>query len=122
VILITAQRLARRLCNCKEPADFGHDALLAAGFVPGDLDGSWVPYKAVGCDRCKGSGYKGRVGIYEVMPMTEPIQQIILKGGSSIEIGQQAQRDGVRNLRQSGLLKVKQGMTSLEEVLGCTND
>jgi type IV pilus assembly protein PilB len=122
VILITAQRLARRLCTCKEPADFGEDALLAAGFAPGTLDGSWVPYKAVGCDRCKGSGYKGRVGIYEVMPVTEAIQNIILKGGSSIEIAQQAQREGVKNLRQSGLLKVKQGMTSLEEVLGCTNE
>jgi type IV pilus assembly protein PilB len=122
VILITAQRLARRLCTCKEPADFGEDALLAAGFAPGALDGSWVPYKAVGCDRCKGSGYKGRVGIYEVMPVTEAIQNIILKGGSSIEIAQQAQREGVKNLRQSGLLKVKQGMTSLEEVLGCTNE
>jgi len=122
VILITAQRLARRLCTCKETADLGADALLAAGFAPADLDGSWVPYKAVGCDRCKGSGYKGRVGIYEVMPVTEAIQHIILKNGSSIEIAAQAQRDGVKNLRQSGLLKVKQGVTSLEEVLGCTNE
>ncbi len=122
VILITAQRLARRLCTCKEPTDFGEDALLAAGFARSALDGSWAPYKAVGCDRCKGSGYKGRVGIYEVMPVTEAIQNIILKGGSSIEIAQQAQREGVKNLRQSGLLKVRQGMTSLEEVLGCTNE
>ena len=122
VILITAQRLARRLCTCKEPADFGQDALLAAGFAKADLDGSWMPYKAVGCDRCKGSGYKGRVGVYEVMPVTEAIQHIILKGGSSIEIAQQAQREGVKNLRQSGLLKVRQGLTSLEEVLGCTNE
>ena len=122
VILITAQRLARRLCTCKEPADFGEDALLAAGFVRSDLDGSWVPYKPVGCDRCKGTGYKGRVGIYEVMPVTEAIQHIILKGGSSIEIAGQAQREGVKNLRLSGLLKVRQGVTSLEEVLGCTNE
>lgn len=122
IILITAQRLARRLCSCKQPADLGKDALLAAGFAEADLDGSWTPYKAVGCDRCKGSGYKGRVGIYEVMPITEPIQQIILRGGSSLEIAQQAQRDGVKNLRQSGLVKVRQGMTSVEEVLGCTND
>jgi len=122
VILITAQRLARRLCNCKQPADLTKEALLLAGYKEAELDGSWVPYKPVGCDRCKGSGYKGRVGIYEVMPLTEPIQHIILKGGSSLEIAQQAQRDGVKNLRQSGLLKVKQGMTSVEEVLGCTND
>jgi type IV pilus assembly protein PilB len=122
IILITAQRLARRLCTCKQPADLSRDALLAAGFREDELDGSWVTYKAVGCDRCKGSGYKGRVGIYEVMPISEAIQGIILKGGSSLEIAQQAQRDGVKNLRQSGLLKAKQGMTSVEEVLGCTNE
>ena len=122
VIMITAQRLARRLCTCKQPADLSKEALLLAGYKESDLDGSWVPYKPVGCDRCKGSGYKGRVGIYEVMPLSEEIQRIILKGGSSLEIAQQAQRDGVSNLRQSGLLKVKQGMTSVEEVLGCTND
>jgi type IV pilus assembly protein PilB len=122
VILITAQRLARRLCTCKQPADLSKDALLAAGYSEADLDGSWVPYKPVGCDRCKGTGYKGRVGIYEVMPITEEIQRIILKGGSSLEIAQQAQREGVKNLRQSGLLKARQGVTSVEEVLGCTND
>jgi type IV pilus assembly protein PilB len=122
VILITAQRLARRLCGCKQPADLSVEALQLAGFAASDLDGSWVPYRPVGCDRCKGSGYKGRVGIYEVMPITEEIQKIILRGGSSLEIAQQAQREGVRNLRQSGLWKVKQGMTSVEEVLGCTNE
>jgi type IV pilus assembly protein PilB len=122
IILITAQRLARRLCACKQPADLSRDALLSAGFREDELDGSWVTYKPVGCDRCKGSGYKGRVGIYEVMPISEAIQGIILKGGSSLEIAQQAQRDGVKNLRQSGLLKAKQGMTSVEEVLGCTNE
>ncbi len=122
VILITAQRLARRLCACKQPADLSKDALLAAGYSEADLDGSWVPYKPVGCDRCKGTGYKGRVGIYEVMPITEEIQRIILRGGSSLEIAQQAQREGVKNLRQSGLLKARQGVTSVEEVLGCTND
>jgi type IV pilus assembly protein PilB len=122
VILITAQRLARRLCNCKQPADLSKEALLLAGYKESDLDGSWVPYKPAGCDRCKGSGYKGRVGIYEVMPLSEEIQRIILRGGSSLEIAQQAQREGVSNLRQSGLLKVKNGMTSVEEVLGCTND
>ena len=87
-----------------------------------DLDGSWVPYKAVGCERCKGSGYKGRVGIYQVMPITETMQDMILKHATALDIGREAQRIGVRDLRQSGLLKVKQGMTSLEEVLGCTNE
>jgi type IV pilus assembly protein PilB len=122
VILITAQRLARKLCTCKQPVELAKEALMLAGFKEKEIDGSWVPYKPVGCDRCKGSGYKGRVGIYEVMPLSEEIQRIILKGGSSLEIAQQAQKDGVSNLRQSGLLKVKQGMTSVEEVIGCTND
>jgi len=122
VILITAQRLARRLCTCKQPASLDHDALFAAGFLESDLDGSWTPYRAVGCDRCKGSGYKGRVGIYEVMPITEALQHIILKGGSSLEIAKQAQSEGVRDLRRSGLLKVKQGLTTIDEVLGCTNE
>lgn len=122
IILITAQRLARRLCACKQPADFTVDALRAAGFRDSDLDGTWMPYKPVGCDRCKNSGYKGRVGIYQVMPMSEAIQQIILRGGSAIEIAEQATRDGVNDLRRSGLMKVKQGMTSIEEVLGCTNE
>ncbi len=122
VILITAQRLARRLCTCKQPAELSTEALLAAGFSEPDLDGSWVPYKAVGCERCKGSGYKGRVGIYQVMPITETMQDMILKHATALDIGREAQRIGVRDLRQSGLLKVKQGMTSLEEVLGCTNE
>ena len=122
VILITAQRLARRLCTCKQPASMDNDALLTAGFLESDLDGSWTPYRAVGCDRCKGSGYKGRVGIYEVMPITEALQHIILKSGSSLEIGKQAQREGVRDLRRSGLMKVKQGLTTIDEVFGCTNE
>jgi type IV pilus assembly protein PilB len=122
VILITAQRLARRLCSCKQPADLSTEALLAAGFAEADLDGSWMPYKAVGCERCKGSGYKGRLGIYQVMPITETMQDMILKHATALDIGREAQRNGVRDLRQSGLLKVKQGMTSLEEVLGCTNE
>ncbi|HYA66893.1 MAG TPA: type IV-A pilus assembly ATPase PilB, partial [Burkholderiaceae bacterium] len=122
VILITAQRLARRLCTCKQPATMDNGALLTAGFQESDLDGTWTAYRAVGCDRCKGSGYKGRVGIYEVMPITEALQNIILKSGSSLEIGKQAQREGVRDLRRSGLYKVKQGLTTIDEVFGCTNE
>jgi type IV pilus assembly protein PilB len=122
VNLITAQRLARRLCTCKQPAELSREALLSAGFQESDFDGTWVTYKPVGCDRCKGTGYKGRVGIYEVMPVTAPIQDIILRGGSAPEIARQAERDGVKNLRQSGLLKARQGLTSVEEVLGCTNE
>lgn len=122
VILITAQRLARRLCpQCKTPADIPTKALVDAGFTADEVDGSWVPYKAVGCPQCN-NGYKGRVGIYQVMPITEELQRIILKGGSAMEIAEQAGREGVRSLRQAGLHKVKIGVTSLEEVLGCTND
>jgi type IV pilus assembly protein PilB len=122
VILITAQRLARRLCTCKQPIELSTDALLAAGYREAELDGGWVPYKPVGCERCRGSGYKGRVGIYQVMPITETMQDMILKQATALDIGREAARNGVRDLRQSGLLKVKQGMTSLEEVLGCTNE
>ena len=121
VILITAQRLARRLCdNCKQAADYPREALLRAGYADEDLDGSWRPYRAVGCGSCN-SGYKGRLGLYQVMPITESIQRIILSEGTAIDIAEQAQRDGVRDLRQSGLIKVRAGITSLEEVIAVTN-
>jgi type IV pilus assembly protein PilB len=122
VILITAQRLARRLCNCKQPLEVDAVALLKAGFLESDLDGSWVPYRPSGCERCGGSGYKGRVGIYQVMPVSEETQKIILAGGNAMQIARQAQIEGVRDLRRSGLMKVMQGMTSIEEVLGVTNE
>jgi len=122
VLLITAQRLARKLCeNCRKPADYPREALLRAGFAETDLDGSWKPYRAIGCSMCS-NGYKGRVGIYQVMPITEEIQRIILAEGSAIDIAAQAQRDGVRNLRQSGLIKVRAGATTLEEVISVTNE
>ncbi|PWW48603.1 type IV-A pilus assembly ATPase PilB [Melaminivora alkalimesophila] len=122
VILITAQRLARRLCpQCKQPADIPHEALLDAGFREEEIDGSWVTYRPVGCAACN-NGYKGRVGIYEVMPISEEIQRIILADGSALEIAAQARREGVRSLRQSGLHKAKMGLTSLEEVLAVTNE
>ncbi|MEZ5651067.1 MAG: type IV-A pilus assembly ATPase PilB [Burkholderiaceae bacterium] len=122
VILITAQRLGRRLCTCKQPHDLDDDALLTAGFRESDLDGSWQPFKPVGCERCGGSGYKGRVGIYQVMPISEEIQRIILSNGTALDIAAQAEREGVNGLRRSGLIKVMQGHTSIEEVLGVTND
>ncbi|OSZ62904.1 type IV-A pilus assembly ATPase PilB [Hydrogenophaga sp. IBVHS2] len=122
VILITAQRLARRLCaTCKAPLDVPRKALLEAGYKPEELDGTWTPYKPVGCSACN-NGYKGRVGIYQVMPISEEIQRIILRGGSALDIAQQASKEGVRSLRESGLLKVKLGLTSLEEVLSVTNE
>ncbi len=122
VIMITAQRLARRLCTCKQPVVIPDEALLEAGYREDELDGTWTPYKPVGCERCSGSGYKGRVGIYQIMPISEDIERIILAHGTALEIEEQARRDGVRTLRESGLVKVKQGLTSLEEVLGCTNE
>jgi type IV pilus assembly protein PilB len=122
IIMITAQRLARRLCTCKQPTVIPDELLIEAGFKEEELDGSWLPYKPVGCDRCNGSGYKGRVGIYQVMPLSEEIERIILAHGTALEIEEQSKREGIRTLRQSGLVKVKQGLTSLEEVLGCTNE
>jgi type IV pilus assembly protein PilB len=122
VILITAQRLARRLCsNCKEPADIPEAALLDAGFSESDLDKTWKPYRPVGCSMCN-NGYKGRVGIYQVMPVSEEIQRIILRDGSAMDIATQSEREGVRSLRQSGLQKVRLGLTSLAEVLAVTNE
>ncbi|MBI4742126.1 MAG: type IV-A pilus assembly ATPase PilB [Betaproteobacteria bacterium] len=121
ILLITAQRLARRLCSCKKPLEVPVEALRNAGFADEDLDGSWTLYGPGACERCKGSGYKGRVGIYQVMPVTEEIQRIIMANGTALDIANQARREGVNDLRTSGLIKVKQGFTSLEEVLGTTN-
>ena len=121
VLLITAQRLARRLCTCKMPIDAPNQTLRDAGFDEADLDGSWTLYGPGSCERCKGTGYKGRVGIYQVMPISEAMQRLIMSGTSEIELAEQATREGVKNLRESGLLKVKQGLTSLDEVLSTTN-
>lgn len=121
VILITAQRLGRKLCSCKKPIDLPPEVLLRAGFSEDDLDGSWQSYTYNGCDICKGSGYKGRIGIYQVMPISDEINRIIMTNGNAIDIADQAKRDGIRDLRQSGLLKVKQGVTSLEEIEAITN-
>ena len=122
VLLITAQRLCRKLCDlCKKPADFPREAMLNAGFTDDDLDGSWKPFRAVGCSSCN-NGYKGRVGIYQVMPITDEIQRIILAEGTAVDIAKQARVEGVRDLRQSGLMKVRSGVTTLDEVVSCTND
>jgi len=122
VILITAQRLARRLCKCKEPADLPPEALIDAGFTEDELDGSWRPMGPKGCDICNNSGYKGRVGIYQVMPISEEMQRIIMSNGNSMDIAAQAELEGISDLRRSGLRKVKAGMTSLTEVLATTNE
>jgi type IV pilus assembly protein PilB len=121
VLLITAQRLARRLCNCKKPMTVPEQALLDAGYSEADIDGSWTLFGPGGCERCKGTGYKGRVGIYQVMPISEAMQRMIMSGASALDLAAQAKIEGVKNLRESGLLKVKQGVTSLDEVLSTTN-
>ena len=122
VLLITAQRLARKLCeNCKKPADYPRESMLKAGFKPEDLDGNWKPYRAVGCSACN-NGYKGRVGVYQVMPITEAIQRIILSEGTALDIAKQCAVEGVRDLRQSALIKVRAGVTTLEEVITVTNE
>ncbi|MGA8054904.1 MAG: ATPase, T2SS/T4P/T4SS family, partial [Burkholderiales bacterium] len=122
VNLITAQRLARRLCTCKAPVSIPAEGLLSAGFREEDLDGPWDLFGPVGCERCKGSGYKGRVGIYQVMPVSDEMRRVIMRGGNAIEIADQAALEGVRDLRGSGLAKVMEGVTSLEEVMAVTNE
>ncbi len=122
VILITAQRLARKLCSCKAPESIPEEALLRAGFKEEDLDGTWQTFGPVGCDLCKNTGYKGRVGVYQVMPISDEMQRIIMKNGTAIDLADQARRENVRDLRQSGLLKVKKGLTSLEEIEAVTNE
>jgi type IV pilus assembly protein PilB len=122
VILITAQRLTRKLCPaCKVPQKIPQQSLLEAGFKREDLEGNWTPYQPVGCPKCN-NGFKGRVGIYQVMPITEGMQRLILQDASQMDIAQQAQKEGVRTMRESGLLKVKAGLTSIEEILGATNE
>ena len=123
VILITAQRLGRRLCsNCKQPKDIPAEALLRAGFAEEDIDGTWQPYGPIGCDKCKGTGYKGRVGIYQVMPISDEMRQLIMRNCTQLDIADQALKEGIRDLRKSGLVKVKLGITSLEEIEAITNE
>lgn len=122
VTLVIAQRLARRLCErCKKPLELPEPALLAEGFTSDEIHAGLKIYDAVGCDECTG-GYKGRTGIYQVMPMSEEIQEIVLNGGSALDIAEAAQKAGVRDLRQSALLKVKNGITSLAEIDRVTTD
>lgn len=123
VMLITAQRLARKLCSqCKRAEDIPPEALLQAGFTEEDIDGSWQAFGPAGCDNCKGTGYKGRVGIYEVMPISDEMRQLIMRSANALDLAAQSQKEGVKNLRQSGLLKVKSGVTSLEEIEAVTNE
>ncbi len=122
VTLVIAQRLARRLCErCKKPMELPEPALLAEGFTADEIGAGFKLFDAVGCDECT-NGYKGRTGIYQVMPMTEEIQEIVLAGGNALQIAEAAQRSGIRDLRQSALVKVRQGVTSLAEINRVTKD
>lgn len=121
VTLIIAQRLARRLHKCKKQQDLSPQVLLAAGFTQQEIDDGLTLYEAVGCDECN-EGYKGRVGIYQVMPMLEEIQKIVLHGGNTLQIAEVAKAAGINDLRTSALLKVKQGLTSLSEIDRVTKD
>ena len=116
VNIIIAQRLARRLCKeCRQELDIPKKALLAEGFTEEDVAGGLKIYGPKGCDQCS-DGYKGRVGIYQVMPLSEEMERMIMKGTDAIELADQAQKEGIPDLRQSGLLKVKNGITSLDEL------
>jgi type IV pilus assembly protein PilB len=122
VSLIIAQRLARRLCNnCKQPVEVPAEALLAEGFQEEDVAAGMKLYGPKGCANCT-DGYKGRCGIYQVMPVTDAIGRIIMQGGNAIDIADEAKRAGIWDLRRSGLEKVKQGITSLEEINSVTID
>ncbi len=122
VSLIIAQRLARRLCeHCKEKYEIPEAALREEGFTDEQIAGGVTLYKAVGCDQCDG-GYKGRVGIYQVMPVSEEIGRIIMEGGNAMDIADQAKREGIADLRESALKKVIAGVTSLEEINRVTKD
>ena len=116
VTLIIAQRLARRLCShCKAPEDIPKEALIEEGFTQAQIEEGVTVFKAVGCDNCT-AGYKGRAGIYQVMPVSEAMGRIIMEGGNAMQLGDQAAAEGVADLRQSGLKKVAAGLTSLEEL------
>ncbi len=124
VTLITAQRLARRLCpHCKVALDLPKQALIDVGFTAEDFDDDWLPYgpKQGGCPQCNG-GYIGRVGIYQVMPVSEAMARIIMTDGNALDIATQAKLEGIKDLRESGLRKVKQGLTSIEEIEAVTNE
>ena len=116
VTLIIAQRLARRLCtHCKTAESIPDEALLEEGFSQQQIDEGVTVFKAAGCDNCT-DGYKGRLGIYQVMPVTEAVGRIIMEGGNAMQIADQAEKEGVFDLRRSGLIKVASGITSLEEI------
>ena len=122
VSLIIAQRLARRLCpHCKEAIEIPKEALLKEGFSKDDVAKGITVYHPKGCDQCN-EGYKGRVGVYQVMPVSEAMGRIIMEGGNAMTLAEQAKKEGIPDLRESGLKKVMDGMTSLDEINRVTKD
>ncbi len=122
ILLIIAQRLARKLCNnCKTEEKVPRDELIREGFSPEDVDSGFKIYKAVGCDQCN-NGYKGRTGIYQVLPISDEMSRLIMSGATSIDMADQARKEGIPNLREAGLMKVKAGIISLEELNNVTTD
>ncbi|MEW6765655.1 MAG: type IV-A pilus assembly ATPase PilB [Pseudomonadota bacterium] len=122
ILLIIAQRLARKLCNnCKTEEKVPRDELIREGFSPEDVDSGFKIYKAVGCDQCN-NGYKGRTGVYQVMPISDEMSRLIMSGATSIDMADQARKEGIPDLREAGLMKVKAGILSLEELNNVTTD
>ncbi|HPB77064.1 MAG TPA: ATPase, T2SS/T4P/T4SS family, partial [Chromatiaceae bacterium] len=122
VLLIMAQRLVRRLCRkCRKPDKIPRNALLEEGFTPAEIEEGLTLYKPVGCEHCH-QGYRGRIGIYQVMPVSDAMGRLIMEGGNAIQLAEQARAEGVLDLRQSGLRKVKAGITSLDEVNRVTKE
>ncbi|MFO7157111.1 MAG: ATPase, T2SS/T4P/T4SS family, partial [Pseudomonadota bacterium] len=120
VNLILAQRLARRLCpECKKPAEVSEETLLDIGVPPEEI-GTFTVYEPVGCNVCQGRGYKGRVAIYEVMPFWDALKELVIQGASTAELKAEAMRLGMKTLRQAGISKLKEGITSIEEVVANT--
>jgi type IV pilus assembly protein PilB len=116
VTLIIAQRLARKLCDhCKEIRDIPNEALLQEGFTEQEIDAGLKVFGPVGCKLCN-EGYKGRIGVFQVMPISETTQRIIMEGGNAVQLADQARAEGVPGLRATGLKKVKDGLTGLEEI------
>lgn len=123
ILTIIAQRLVRKLCpKCKKLGKFDSNALIKAGFSQEDIDSGFQPYVPVGCHACHNTGYKGRVGVFEVMPISDELKRLILLNVTSVELAAQARKEGVLSLRQSGLIKVKHGLTSIAEVEANTNE
>jgi type IV pilus assembly protein PilB len=120
VSLIIAQRLVRKLCNCKSPHPQGLQALLGVGLVKELPQGDWTPFCAVGCEACNGTGYSGRTGIYEVLPVSEVMQELIISGASALDMERQARQEGIASMSESGVAKIRAGITSIEEILGAT--